>query len=178
MGVRVCWPSSGTGSGGRGTVRPERVRRAEARVVGIQAQTSSLLEADPATAAVPELWRRFEADGLADRIPDRAGTRTTCAVYRDYQDGDGDVRRFRCLVGAEVTGLGEVPAGMAAVIVPAGDYLVFAARGPMPQALAATWARIAEFFEHAPLARAFTADLEVHYPAGSAVDVFVAIDNG
>jgi predicted transcriptional regulator YdeE len=166
------------GSGGRGTVRPERVRRAEARVVGIQAQTSSLLEADPATAAVPALWRRFEADGLADRIPDRAGTRTTCAVYSDYQEGDGGVRRFRCLVGAEVTGRGEAPEGMAAVTVPAGDYLVFAARGPMPEALAATWARVAEFFEHAPMARAFTADLEVHYPAGSAVDVFVAIADG
>jgi predicted transcriptional regulator YdeE len=154
-------------------VRPERVRRAEARVVGIQAQTSSLLEADPATAAVPALWRRFEADGLADRIPDRAGTRTTCAVYSDYQEGE--VRRFRCLVGAEVAGQGEVPEGMAAVTVPAGDYLVFAARGAMPEALAATWARVAEFFEHAPVGRAFTADLEVHYPAGSAVDVVVAI---
>jgi predicted transcriptional regulator YdeE len=159
-------------------VRPERVRRAETRVVGIQAQTSSLLEADPATAAAPGLWRRFEADGLADRIPDRAGTRTTCAVYSDYQDRDGEARRFRCLVGAEVSGQAEVPAGMAAVTVPAGDYLVFAARGPMPEALAATWARVVEFFEHAPLARAFTADLEVHYPAGSAVDVFVAISDG
>jgi predicted transcriptional regulator YdeE len=175
MSVRVSWPSSGTGSGGRGTVRPERVRRAEARVVGIQALTSSRLEADPATAAVPALWRRFEAGGLAGRVPDRAGTRTTCAVYSDYQEGDGDGRRFRCLVGVEVAGQGEVPAGMAAVTVPAGDYLVFAARGPMPEALAATWARVAEFFEHAPLARAFTADLEVHYPAGSAVDVLVAV---
>jgi predicted transcriptional regulator YdeE len=156
-------------------VRPERVRRDEARVVGIQAATSSLAEADPATAAVPALWRRFEADGLAGRVPDRAGTRTTCAVYSDYQEGDADHRRFRCLVGVEVTGQGEVPAGMAAVTVPAGDYVVFAARGPMPGALAATWARVAEFFEHAPLARAFTADLEVHYPAGSAVDVFVAV---
>jgi predicted transcriptional regulator YdeE len=156
-------------------VRPERVRRAEARVVGIQAATSSVAEADPATAAVPALWRRFEADGLAGRVPDRAGTRTTCAVYSDYQEGDPDDRRFRCLVGVEVTGQGEVPAGMAAVTVPAGDYLVFAARGPMPEALATTWARIAEFFEHAPLARAFTADLEIHYPAGSAVDVFVAV---
>ena len=55
---------------------------------------------------------------------------------------------------------------------------MFAARGPMPEALAATWARIAEFFEHAPLSRAFTADLEVHYPAGSAVDVLVAIGDG
>jgi predicted transcriptional regulator YdeE len=158
-------------------VRPERVRRAEARVVGIQAETSSRLEADPATAAVPALWRRFDADGLAARIPDRAGSRTTCVVYSDYQDGD-DGRRFRSLVGAEVTGQGEPPDGMAAVTVPAGDYLVFAARGPMPEALAATWARIAEFFEHAPLSRAFTADLEVHYPAGSAVDVCVAIGDG
>jgi predicted transcriptional regulator YdeE len=157
-------------------VRPERVRRAEARVVGIQAQTSSLREADPATAAVPALWRRFHADGLADRIPNRASTRSTCAVYTDYQDGDRG--HFRCLVGAEVTGRDEVPAGMVAVTVPGGDYLVFAARGPMPEALAATWARVAEFFEHAPVARAFTADLEVHYPAGSAVDVLVAIVDG
>ena len=159
-------------------MRPERVRRDKARVVGIQARTSSQREADPATAAVPGLWRRFQDDRLGDRIPGRAGARTTCAVYSDYQDaGDGD-RRFSCLVGAEVAEAGEPPAGLAAVTVPAGDYLVFAARGPMPAALAATWERIAEFFEHAPTSRAFTADLEVHYPAGSAVDVFVAIDGG
>jgi predicted transcriptional regulator YdeE len=153
-------------------VRPERVRRAETRVVGIQAQTSTRQEADPATAAVPVLWRRFQDDGLADAIPDRAGTRTTCAVYSDYQDGGAS---FRCLVGAEVTGAGEVPAGMVEVTVPAGDYLVFAARGPMPEALAATWARVAEYFDHAGLARAQRADLEVHYAAGSAVDVYVAV---
>jgi predicted transcriptional regulator YdeE len=158
-------------------VRPERVRRDEARVVGIQAQTSSKREADPATAAVPGLWRRFQDDRLGDRIPGRGG-RATCAVYSDYQDaGDGD-RRFSCLVGAEVAGPVQVPDGLVAVTVPAGDYLVFAARGPMPEALAATWSRVAEFFEHAPAARAFTADLEVHYPAGSAVDVLVAIAGG
>jgi predicted transcriptional regulator YdeE len=156
-------------------VRPERVRRAETRVVGIQARTSRLREADPATAAVPALWRRFQEDGLADTIPDRAATRTTCAVYSDYEDGGGS---FRCLVGAEVTAAGEVPADLDEVTVPAGEYLVFAARGPMPEALAATWARVAEFFDHAGMARAFTADLEVHYPAGSAVDVFVAVGGG
>ena len=156
-------------------MRPERVRRAETRVVGIQARTSRLREADPATAAVPALWRRFEADRLGDRIPGRAGARVTCAVYSDYQDAGDGGRRFSCLVGAEVTEAGEPPAGLVAVSVPAGDYLVFAARGPMPAALATTWGRIAEFFEHAPVSRAFTADLEVHYPAGSAVDVLVAI---
>jgi predicted transcriptional regulator YdeE len=157
-------------------VRPERVRRDEARVVGIQARTSSRLEADPATAAVPGLWRRFQDDRLGDRIPGRAGARVTCAVYSDYQDAGDGGRRFSCLVGAVVAEAGEPPAGLVAVTVPAGDYLVFAARGPMPAALAATWGRIAEFFEHAQMSRAFTADLEVHYPAGSAVDVFVAID--
>ena len=158
-------------------MRPERVRRVEARVVGVQARTSSLLEADPATAALPALWRRFEDDQVGGRIPNRAGTRTTCVVYSDYQGGHGE-RRFRCLVGAEVAGGDELPEGLAEVTVPGGDYLVFAARGAMPGALAATWARVAEFFEHAPLARAFTADLEVHYPAGSAVDVLVAVADG
>jgi hypothetical protein len=45
----------------------------------------------------------------------------------------------------------------------------------MPEALAATWARVAEYFDHAGLARAQRADLEVHYAAGSAVDVYVAV---
>jgi predicted transcriptional regulator YdeE len=159
-------------------VRPERVRRDETRVVGIQAPTSSRLEADPANAAIPALWRRFHAEGLGDRIPNRSGTLSTCAVYSDYQAEEGDGHRFRYLVGAEVTGVDELPAGMVAVTVPAGDYLVFAARGAMPGALAATWARVMEYFEHAPVTRAWTADLEVHYPAGSAVDVCVALGSG
>jgi predicted transcriptional regulator YdeE len=163
------------GAGERGTVRPERIRRGEAQVIGIQAPTSTRLEADPATAAIPALWRRFLGDQLAGRIPGRSGALTTCAVYSDYQDGNGDGRRFRYLVGAEVTGRPEPPAGMVAVTVPAGDYLVFAARGPMPAALAATWARVAAFFEDGPLERAWTADLELHYQAGSAVDVCVAV---
>jgi predicted transcriptional regulator YdeE len=151
-------------------VRPERVRRSDARVVGIDARTSNLLETDPATASIPGLWRRFREEGLERRIPNRGGTGTTCAVYTDYE-GEG----YRCVVGAEVASVDEVPAGMVAVSVPAGDYLVFAARGPMPDALVATWVRIWEFFEHVPAGRAWTADLEIHYPGGSAVDVCVAL---
>ena len=121
----------------------------------------------------PGLWRRFQDDARRPH-PGRGG-RATCAVYSDYQDaGDGD-RRFSCLVGAEVAEAAAA-GGHGRGRVPAGDYLVFAARGSMPAALATTWERITEFFEHALTSRAFTADLEVHYPAGSAVDVFVAID--
>jgi predicted transcriptional regulator YdeE len=154
-------------------VGPERLRRGDARVVGIEALTSDRLEADPATAAIPALWRRYRQEGWERRIPNRAGAGATCAVYTDYRrDHRGG---YRYVLGAEVTGLDEVPAGLVAVTVPAGDYLVFAARGPMPEALAATWRRIVEYFEHAPVGRAYTADLEIHYPAGSAVDVCVAL---
>jgi predicted transcriptional regulator YdeE len=163
-------------TGGReqeATVRPERVRRDGTQVIGIETRTTRQREADPATAAVPSLWRRFRQEELASRIPNRAGTATTCAVYTDYE---GEHRGgYRCVVGDEVTGADEVPAGMVAVTVPAGEYLVFAARGPMPGALAAAWERISEFFERAPDRRAWTADLEVHYPTGSAVDVLVAL---
>jgi predicted transcriptional regulator YdeE len=155
-------------------VRPERVRRDATQVVGIQARTSRRAEADPASAAIAALWRRFRSDGVGATIPNRSSALTTCAVYSDYTSGDAD-GGFRYLVGAEVTGPDEPPPGMVAVTVPAGDYLVFAARGAMPGALDAAWARIAEFFEHAPVARAWTVDLEVHYPAGSAVDICVAL---
>ena len=156
---------------------PERVRRDELRVVGIETRTSNQREAEEATAAIPALWRRFHREEVERRIPGRAAAGRTCAVYTDYE---GDHRGgYRLVVGAEVAGADEVPAGMVAVTVPAGDYLVFAARGPMPDALIATWRRIWEYFEHAPVRRAYTADLEVHYPAGSAVDVCVALrDDG
>jgi predicted transcriptional regulator YdeE len=148
-------------------VRPERVRRGDTQVIGIEARTTRRREADPATAAVPALWRRFRLEGLERRIPNRAGTTTTCAVYTDYDPEHAG--GYRCVGGDEV------PAGMVAITVSAGDFLVFAARGRMPGALEATWERIAEFFEPAPVRRAWTADLEVHYPTGSAVDVLVAI---
>jgi hypothetical protein len=48
----------------------------------------------------------------------------------------------------------------------------------MPDALVAAWERVSEFFERAPVRRAWTADLEVHYPTGSAVDVLVALGSG
>ena len=159
----------------RATVRPERVRRDGTQVIGIETRTTRQREADPATAAVPRLWRRFHQEALASRIPNRAGTVTTCAVYTDYQGGHGG--GYRCVVGAEVTGTDEVPAGMVAVAVPAGEYLAFAARGPMPDALVAAWERVSEFFERAPVRRAWTADLEVHYPTGSAVDLLVALSS-
>jgi predicted transcriptional regulator YdeE len=155
-------------------VGPERVRLEALRVVGVEAWTSNRQEAEEATAAIPALWQRFHGEGLERRIPDRSATGRVCAVYTDYE---GDHRSgYRLVVGVEVGGTGEVPAGMVAVTVPAGDYLVFAARGPMPDALVATWRRIWEYFEHAPVRRAYTADLEVHYPSGSAVDVCVALD--
>ena len=154
-------------------MRPERVRRGGTQVIGIETRTTRQREADPATAAIPVLWRRFHQEALDGRSPNRAGTATTCAVYTDYE---GELRGgYRCVVGAEVTSPDEVPAGMVAVTLPAGDYLVFAARGPMPDALVAAWQRIAEFFERDPVRRAWTADLEVHYPTGSAVDVLVAL---
>jgi predicted transcriptional regulator YdeE len=158
------------------TVRPERVRRADTRVVGIDALTTNQRESDPATAVIPVLWRRFHEEGFGRRLPQRAGSGTTCAVYTDYEGDRGG--EYRYVVGAEVAAVDEVPPGMVAVTVPAGDYLVFAARGPMPDALVATWRRVWEYFEDGPLQRAFTADVEVHYPAGSAVDVCVAVRPG
>ena len=154
-------------------MRPERVRRDGTQVIGIETRTTRQREADPATAAVPALWRRFRQEALAGRIPNRAGTVTTCAVYTDYE---GEHRGgYRCVVGAPGTGAVEVPAGMGAVTGPAGEVRGFAARGAVPDALAAAWERISEFFERAPVRRAWTADLEVHYPTGSAVDVLVAL---
>jgi predicted transcriptional regulator YdeE len=64
-------------------VGPERVRRDELRIVGVEAWTSNRREAEEDTAAIPALWRRFLGEGLERRIPDRTATGRICAVYTD-----------------------------------------------------------------------------------------------
>ena len=50
---------------------PRAVERAGFEVAGIAVETSNALEADPATANIPGLWRRFFEELYDSRTPDR-----------------------------------------------------------------------------------------------------------
>jgi len=152
---------------------PELVERPATRIVGLAIRTTNAAEAEPTTARIPGLWRRVLEEGVSERVPGRTHPGVLAATYTSY---DSDERGpYTLVVGVEVAADAAVPPGLTAVAVPAARCLRFAARGPMPAALVATWGRVwSTFGDPAGPWRAFTSDLERH-TGREAADVYVAI---
>ncbi|RMX02629.1 AraC family transcriptional regulator [Corticibacter populi] len=139
-------------------------------VAGPSARTLYQDEINPATARLPGLWAGFFAQGMGLQTLHRTGDPTVYGVYSDYEsDAQG---HYTCTAGVRVW---QAPAGLHAVTVPAGRYLVFRGQGPMPQTLVQTWAQVWGYFQgDVPYARAFTVDFEAYTgPDGVAIHIAV-----
>ncbi|HKS95057.1 MAG TPA: GyrI-like domain-containing protein [Terriglobia bacterium] len=160
------------------TREPRLATRQAMNVVGLEIRTSNAREADPATAKIPGLWQRVFAQKVPGRIPHGMNPGTLLAVYTRYEsDHNGE---YSLVVGSEVSVLDGIPQDMTAVTLAASEYLVFEARGPMPQAVIETWSRIWDYFaSHPAHRRAYTADFELYEPRSQGpspeVDIYIAI---
>lgn len=145
----------------------------EMQVVGIEIRTSNQNEMNPATAQIPALWGRFQHEQIIDQIPNRAPDGFPLGVYSKYQSEHSGA--YSVLAGIEVADLHSVPRGMVRLTIPAGDYLVFSAQGPMPQAVIQAWGVIWRYFSDKPqYVRAYSADFE-SYRGPEMVDIHIAI---
>jgi predicted transcriptional regulator YdeE len=153
---------------------PHRVTAMGFRAVGFAAATTSSPDSDPGPA-IGDLWRRFLAEGAAERIP----ARVTPLLYGVYSGYAGDhLGEHTLLVGGESESTDPVEEPFRAVDVPAAEYLVFAAEGTMPDALIETWTGIWKYFEASAERRAFTVDFEIHDPrTPERVDVYIAVES-
>ena len=152
---------------------PEVVERPATRVVGLAIRTTNAAETDAATARIPGLWRQVLEEGVPERISGSVHPGVLAAVYTAYEPDERGP--YTLVVGAEVGADAVVPPGLTAVAVPAARCLRFAARGPMPGALVATWGLVwSTFARPGGPRRAFTSDLERH-TGPEAADVYVAI---
>jgi predicted transcriptional regulator YdeE len=101
-------------------------------------------------------------------------------VYTDYtSDHNGE---YTYVLGAKVTSEAEVPAGMVAKRVPAGQYAVFTTeKGPAAKVVPEAWMRINSLPKSAVGGdRVYGADFEIYDerasdPQNSQVDVYVGI---
>lgn len=140
---------------------PERCRVNGRVIAGIQIRTNHDAELDPDSARLDRLWEGFTGESLAQRIPDRAAGSPVYGVYSDYRDGpDGD---YCVLAGVEVGDERKVPEPYKTVVIEAGEYLVFHARGRFSDTFMETWSRVWRYFEaeDAPRRR-FRTDYEVY----------------
>jgi predicted transcriptional regulator YdeE len=144
-------------------------------VMGVETRTTNARETT-ANGEIPKLWKRLFTEGLLSRIPNRADSRIA-VVYTDYEsDKDG---AYTYLLGAKVSSIDKLPAGMSAKKIVTGDYAMFTASGgPPAQLVVALWKQIWSL-ESGPLHRAYKTDFEVYEehadPQNGRADVYIGI---
>jgi predicted transcriptional regulator YdeE len=146
-------------------------------IVGIQVRTSNAIEANPKTARIPGVWKRFYEAGIEAKIPNKLPNAPVRAVYTDYEsDMTGE---YTMVVGCEARNLEDVPQGMVGVTIPAAKYDVFPVNGPGSQGLQQTWRDVwSHFSVPAGSRRAYTADFEEYRPAvgGTEAAIYIAVE--
>jgi predicted transcriptional regulator YdeE len=137
------------------------------RMAGVAARTSNAAESDPATGKIGGVWR----EAMSGPQPE-----VLIAAYTEYES---DVMGpYTFVLGREVRREDEVSAGWMEVKIPAGRYLVFTAKGPMPGALIEAWMAIWRYFENdTRQRRAYAVDFERH-EAGKTdeVEIYVGVE--
>jgi predicted transcriptional regulator YdeE len=159
-------------------MNPKAVQQEGFTVVGIAVRTSN---AEQMTSERPigKQWERLFKEGVLATIPNKADGNIV-ALYTEYaSDKDGE---YTYVLGARVTKVESVPAGMVAKNVPAGRYAVFTSeKGPVQTVVVEMWRRVwATPKSELGGNRAYKADFEVYdqraqNPADSVVDLYIAV---
>ncbi|HLY96978.1 MAG TPA: GyrI-like domain-containing protein [Sideroxyarcus sp.] len=138
---------------------------------GISIRTSNSEQVQPSKATIGGLWQRFMGQGLADKIPDKLPDSPLYGVYSGYEsDANG---QFTATVAVAVSAA--TPA-FDTIEVGGGRYLVFEARGAIPQSVIDAWGRIWPFFESSKeWKRRFAEDFEV-YRNQDKVEIYIGIE--
>ena len=159
-------------------MNPKPVQEEGFTVMGIAIRTSN---AEQMTEVRPigKQWERLFREGVRGAIPNRADG-NILAVYSEYaSDKDGE---YTYLLGARVTKVENVPAGMTVKKVLAGKYAVFTSeRGPVQKVVVEMWRRVWATPKNVLGGeRSYKTDFEVYdqraqNPADSVVDLHVSV---
>jgi predicted transcriptional regulator YdeE len=159
-------------------MNPKPVQQEAFTVVGISVRTSNAEQMTPARP-IGKQWERLFQEGLLAAIPNKSDPKII-AVYSDYaSDKDGE---YNYLLGARVTKVENLPAGMVVKNVPAGRYAVFTSeRGSVQKVVVEMWQRVwATPKSELGGDRTYKADFEVYdqraqNPADAVVDLYIAV---
>jgi len=159
-------------------MHPRVVDEAGFVVVGTEARTTNAREMTP-DGIIGRQWQRFMAENLLGQIPNRVDS-SILAVYTDYaSDNKGE---YTYVLGARVNSIKQVPPGMVAKKIPAGQYAIFTSeKGRVEEVVPRIWEKINSLPKSAPGGdRAYKADYEIYdgraaNPKRAQVDVHVGI---
>ena len=124
---------------------------------------------------IPAFWERFRDGAVTSRIP-AVNPEVFYGVYQDWNEVDA----LSLITCYEVAPGARPGKGLVSLTVPGAKYAVFSARGPVPDALVATWRYIyGEWFPQTSYERVKALDFERydHFadPADAAVDIYIPV---
>ncbi|MEO9512554.1 MAG: GyrI-like domain-containing protein [Flavobacteriaceae bacterium] len=142
-------------------------------IVGIATRTSN--ESGKAENDIPQLWQKFMADGVTNRIPNKVND-TIYAIYTDYESDH--TKPYTLVIGCHVDSLDNIPEDMTVKMVPEANYNTFIAKGDLTKdAVINTWMEIWK----TPLKRTYTTDIEIYgekamNPTDGEAEILIAVE--
>ena len=141
----------------------------EKEIKGISIRTKNFDEMNPKTSKLGGLWQQF----YKEMAPNLTNDATVFGVYYDYEsDVSGE---FSVLAGTD--GIKEPStSSMEKVSILRGNYLLFEAKGDMPQVVVDVWSEIWTYFssDEAEYQRTYTTDFE-RYKGQNEIEIYIAV---
>ena len=136
---------------------------------GLEVRTKNEDERNANLQKIAPLWGRF----YTELLPTLSQGATVYGVYHNYESDA--LGTFDVLVGAD--GFDVDNDEMKNVRLEAGKYLMFPAKGELPQAIIDTWGKIWAYFEDPSIdeRRAYKTDFEL-YKSEDEVEIYIGVD--
>jgi len=139
------------------------------QIKGLSARTTNAGEMNPQTAKIGALHQKFDDTVTVNY---KEGARVYGVYYNYESDHTG---AYSVMAGADRLEQ-KIAANLETVTLPAGSYMVFEAKGEVPQVVIETWAKIWNYFSDsaAPYRRSYTTDFEF-YKNQNEIEIYIAL---
>ena len=139
------------------------------KITGISIRTTNANEMNPARAKIAALYQEFDKKITVDY---KNGARVYGVYYNYESDASGE---YSVMAGTDQPGETSGD-GIETLVIPRGHYMVFAAKGDMPQVVIDTWGKIWRYFsaEGVSHPRAYTTDFEF-YKNQQEIEIHIAV---
>ncbi|PID42000.1 MAG: hypothetical protein CSB48_12065 [Proteobacteria bacterium] len=138
-------------------------------VTGIVVRTTNENEMNPSTSKIANLWETFYINA-SPKLSEEA------KIYGIYTNYESDCTgAFDVIASSDMLQLEELTDSVK-VKVQSGQYLVFTAKGEMPQVVIELWGKIWNYFnsKNCPHKRACTTDFE-YYKSENEIEIYIAL---
>jgi predicted transcriptional regulator YdeE len=141
-------------------------------VIGISVRTTN--ENGQSGQDIPALWKKFMAEGISGKIPNKIDNSLYC-IYTEYEKDH--TKPYTTILGCLVSSLDVIPEAMIGKTIEKASYEKFTAKGNLQEGIVfKEWMKIWS----ADLNRSFNADFEIYgekaqNPENAEVDIFIAI---